>query len=198
MKRRINRDWEAIEREYRAGQLSIREIAKQYKITDSAIRQKANALNWTRDLTNRVKAQVHNTLLCTELRTPHARTTEREVVDAAAARGVEVILRHRRDCARLTEARDQLLVQLEGLGPEAVNLRSRASTFESLTRATVQLQNAERRLFNLDAVSTQQDDDVTKRDKDAALLLKSLLNDVEGVDVAGQESIVDANESGTA
>ena len=192
-----NCDWEAIEREYRAGQLSIREIAKQYKITDSAIRQKAKALNWARDLTNQVKAQVHNTLLRTELRTPHARTTEREVVDAAAARGVEVILRHRRDCMRLTELRNRLLLRFEGLESSVVDLRSNAQaadTLESAIRMTERLQNAERRLFNLDTVSTQHDDDVTKRDQDAALLLARLR--AEGTGATGQAPTVDAGEPG--
>ena len=193
-----HRDWEAIEREYRAGQLSIREIARQCGVTDTAIRQKAKALGWERDLTNRVAAQARSALLRTELRTPHARGTEREVVDTAAARAVEVILRHRRDCVRLAESRDWLLLRLDERKSDVVDLRSctqYADTLESATRVTERLQNAERRLFNLDAVSTQHDDDdVRKHDQDAALLLARL--HAEGAGATGQAPAVDAGEPG--
>ncbi|KAF0138393.1 MAG: putative phage-like protein, partial [Rhodospirillaceae bacterium] len=175
---RTDCDWEAIEREYRADQISIRQIARQYEITDRAIRKRALAERWERDLTHKVAAKVRSDLVRTEVRTPHARgPDEREIVTAAAARGVEVILRHRKDCVRLAESRDRMLLRLEGLEPDAVDLRScaqLADTLESATRMTERLQNAERRLFNLDAVSTQQDDDVTKRDQDAILLLRRL------------------------
>jgi hypothetical protein len=34
-------DWDAIEREYRAGQLSIKELARQHKLSDTAIHKRA-------------------------------------------------------------------------------------------------------------------------------------------------------------
>ncbi len=191
-------EWEAIEREYRAGQISIREIARQYGVSDRAIRNRAKNLGWERDLTDRVAAKVRSDLVRTEVRTPHARgPDEREIVAAAAARGVEVILRHRRDCVRLAESRDRMLLRLEGLEPDAVDLRScaqLADTLESATRMTERLQNAERRLFNLDAVSTQQDDDVAKRDQQAADLLARLC--AEGTGATGQAPRLDAGEPG--
>jgi hypothetical protein len=42
-------DWAGIERDYRAGVMSIREIAKWYGVTDTAIRKKAKAEGWVRE-----------------------------------------------------------------------------------------------------------------------------------------------------
>ena len=42
-------EWIAIEGEFRAGKRSIREIADDYGITDTAIRKRAKAHGWLRD-----------------------------------------------------------------------------------------------------------------------------------------------------
>ena len=89
-------DWEAIEREYRAGQLSIREIGKKHGPTDSAIRQKAKKEGWSRDLTQDVQKRTKDKLLRTELRTPNAQE-DSAIVEEAAERGAEVVRSHRRD-----------------------------------------------------------------------------------------------------
>ncbi len=41
-------DWKSIERDYRAGVMSVREIAKWYGLSDTAIHKKAKADGWTR------------------------------------------------------------------------------------------------------------------------------------------------------
>lgn len=46
-------DWEAIERAYRAGALSIRTIADRNGVSDTAIRKKAKALGWERAFPSR-------------------------------------------------------------------------------------------------------------------------------------------------
>jgi len=45
---RSKADWEAIEREYRAGQLSIREIGRKHGVSDTAVRKEAKARGWVR------------------------------------------------------------------------------------------------------------------------------------------------------
>ena len=45
---RSSTDWEAIERDYRAGAKSVREIAKAHSVSDTAIRKKATAQGWVR------------------------------------------------------------------------------------------------------------------------------------------------------
>jgi hypothetical protein len=48
-------DWEAIESQYRASILSSRAIATQFGITEAAIRKKAKAKGWQRDLAEQSK-----------------------------------------------------------------------------------------------------------------------------------------------
>ncbi|WP_048306466.1 helix-turn-helix domain-containing protein [Halomonas sp. PR-M31] len=49
-------DWEAIERDYRAGQLSIRHLAANHGVPESTVRTRARNLGWSRDLTRQVQA----------------------------------------------------------------------------------------------------------------------------------------------
>jgi hypothetical protein len=48
-------NWEAVEREYRAGQVSVRGIARTSAVTEGAIRRRAKAEGWTRALAERVR-----------------------------------------------------------------------------------------------------------------------------------------------
>jgi hypothetical protein len=49
--------------EYRAGQLSIREIGRQHGLSDTAIRNRAKAKGWTRDLSGAVRSRVREELV---------------------------------------------------------------------------------------------------------------------------------------
>ncbi len=50
-------DREAIESAYRAGVMSIREIASQYEITHQVISKRANKEGWERDLKTKARAE---------------------------------------------------------------------------------------------------------------------------------------------
>jgi transposase-like protein len=160
MTARRTTDWEAIEREFRAGQLSVREIARQHGVTDGAIRKRAAAHGWERDLSGQVRETVRSRLVRTEVRTANAR----EAVDAAAARGVDVVLRHRRRLSRLGELADRLAeraeVALSSAEPMALDaLADAAQTVESVGRAVDRLIKGERQAFGLDAPDASEDDD---------------------------------------
>lgn len=62
-------DWEAIERAYRAGSLSIRTIAERQGVSDTAIRKKAKVQGWARDLSDQVRKEVRSKLVRGEVRT---------------------------------------------------------------------------------------------------------------------------------
>lgn len=57
-KPRSTADWELIERHYRAGLLSLREIAKEGGVTEGAIRKRAKKDGWTRNLVRTVQHKV--------------------------------------------------------------------------------------------------------------------------------------------
>lgn len=110
-------DWEAIEREYRAGVLSIREIAARHGCTDAAVRKRAKRDGWQRDLTGKVQEAVRTALVRAEVRdSPGAREerarTEREIVEEAAHTVVDVVRSHRKDVRASHAIVRTLLAQL--------------------------------------------------------------------------------------
>lgn len=105
-------DWEAIEREYRAGILSVREIAAPAGITEGAIRKKAKAQGWERNLAAKVQEKVRNELVRSEVRSAYRESTEREIIEQAASTVVQVVRVHRGRIGRQTELVDLLTEQL--------------------------------------------------------------------------------------
>lgn len=87
-------DWESIERQYRAGVLSIRGIAEAHDVSDTAIRKKAKVGDWQRDLSAKVAEKVRSDLVRSAVRTANPQT-EREIVEEAAATVVHVVRSHR-------------------------------------------------------------------------------------------------------
>jgi hypothetical protein len=87
-------DWEAVERDYRAGVLSIREIGRLNGVSEGAIRKKAKGEGWQRDLTARVAEKVRTELVRSEVRTANPQT-EKEIIEVAAATVVQVVREHR-------------------------------------------------------------------------------------------------------
>lgn len=112
MAKRKQYDWEAIEREYRAGQLSLREIARVYGCSDTAIRKKAKANGWERDLSAKVRAKVRTKLVRDKVRTQAL--SEKEIVEVAAETGFQVSALHRKDIKRFRKLANKLLAELEG------------------------------------------------------------------------------------
>lgn len=123
-KARSNADWEQIEREYRAGVLSLRVIAKQNAISETAIRKRAKKEAWERDLSARVDAQVRSELVRAEVRNAHNANpeTEREIIESAAAQVVTVVREHRKDIAAGRKVAAKLMEQLAELAEDRDSL----------------------------------------------------------------------------
>jgi hypothetical protein len=174
-------DWEAVEREYRAGQLSVSEIGRQHGVSHTAINKKAKAQGWTRNLAARVKEAVSTKLVSDGVSSANAR----ETVEAAAARIVEVVRSHRNDIAtgrqiaqammaeliEATEHREEIEdeIEIETAGDRngkrrammlrAVALPSRASTLLSLSSAIKNFIALERQAFNIDGTPSDDEPD---------------------------------------
>lgn len=108
-------DWERIEASYRAGTMSLREIAAAHKITEGAIRKRAKRDDWQRDLNAKVRAKadelVRKELVRSEVRAPTA--TERQTVEVEAQVQARIRLGHRSDIARFRALALSLLTELE-------------------------------------------------------------------------------------
>ncbi|MFK3922142.1 hypothetical protein ACI2JC_21210 [Pseudomonas fulva] len=111
-------DWEAIERAYRAGLLSIREIAAAHEVSHTAINKRAKRDGWHRDLKAKIKAKadalVSRREVSTEVSSKQAET-EREIIELNAEVIANIRMAHRGDISRSRRLTNKLLDELEGL-----------------------------------------------------------------------------------
>ncbi|MEE1951058.1 hypothetical protein V0R48_18935 [Pseudomonas alcaligenes] len=126
-------DWEAIERDYRAGLLSIREVAARHGCTHTAINKRAKADGWERDLQAKIKAKAEALVSKREVSSEvssKAAETERQIVEANAEAIVSVRMAHRGDIRRSRSLANKLLAELEQL----TDHREVAETFGEVMR----------------------------------------------------------------
>jgi transposase-like protein len=102
-------DWENIEKEYRAGQLSVAEIARQHGLSHPAILKRAKRDGWTRNLALRIKEAVTAKLVTDGV----TGNSAAETVELAAARGVQVIREHRTLIGKCLALVQRLVGQLD-------------------------------------------------------------------------------------
>lgn len=145
-----NADWESVEREYRAGVLSVREIGKAAGLSHVAVLKKAKREGWTQNLAARVKEAVTTKLVTADVTIGN----QREIIEAVALRSVDVILAHRKDIAKLRTMATGMTAELEAdaekPAKERMSLKERASIIESLSRTTARAVVLERQAFGLD------------------------------------------------
>jgi len=119
-------DWERIEQLYRAGVLSVREIAITCGTSHTAINKRAKAHSWERDLKAKIKAKADALVSKAEVSTKvstETLATERGIVDANAQVIANVRMAHRTDIGRSRRLANKLLDELEGLTDEQGTLR---------------------------------------------------------------------------
>jgi hypothetical protein len=90
---RVPLDWESIEREYRAGQLSVVEVGRIHGCSHTAINKRAKRFGWTRDLAERVRQEVSARLVSDGV----SAASLNEAVAESAARVVQIVREHRKD-----------------------------------------------------------------------------------------------------
>lgn len=140
-------DWEAIRRDYMTGSMSVRELARWYGISDTAIRKRAKAESWERPIPSAssrrepANPEPRTTVVLTPL-TPQAVTP-----DAIIGRGRNLTLRMLDELDATTTHRGELEAMIdmatdEGDGGkrrdalmQAVSLKQRAEVLKSLATA---------------------------------------------------------------
>lgn len=109
-------DWERIEADYRAGVLSIREIASAHTLTEGAIRKRAKRDGWERDLGAKVRAKADALVRKEEVRSlvrSESAYSEREIVEHGGELLANVQLTQRKDVSRARTLAMSLLAELE-------------------------------------------------------------------------------------
>ena len=147
-------DWEKIEADYRAGVLSLREIAAANPgVSHQAIAKRAKASNWDRDISAKIKARadslVDKALVDSAVDSKKV-ATERQIVDANARAIADVRLAHRKDIARAKGIANSLLDELED-GAQAYELEARVKMSKTLTETLRIAIDMERQAFGMDA-----------------------------------------------
>jgi len=179
MARRNDIDKEAIERDYRAGQLSFAAICKANNISKSTLSKFIKEGGWERDLTEAVKVATRAQVIQATIKQVQ-RTVDESAdviasgVDIAAAVNVQVVMGHRKDIQRLKSLAGELSGELEVIvgnpadlkdlvqavreqEPDALpavmrfaSLANRVGTVEKLTATYTKLIALERQAFSLD------------------------------------------------
>lgn len=111
-------DWERIEGDYRAGVLSVREIAGTHSITEGAIRKRAKRDDWTRDLSKRIQDKADALVRTSEVRSQvrkESAISDNAIVEANAEVIAGIRLAHRKDIARSRNLAMALLAELEAV-----------------------------------------------------------------------------------
>ena len=122
----VTPDWEAIETAYRAGVMSLREIASQHGISEGAIRKRAKRDDWSRDLNAKVKERADDLVRKAEVR-KQVRTetilSERILIEATAEIIATVRMEHRGDIRRARTLANALFDELEAECADVESLR---------------------------------------------------------------------------
>ena len=122
-------DWEAVERDYRTGTPTLRELAAKHGANHATIGRRAEKEGWTKDLTQAIR-QATNAKLIQETiaqRCDGAQQNATETVLVAAELNKQVILGHRHGLSRITHIKRALLEQIE---QAAENMTSLAEVIE--------------------------------------------------------------------
>jgi hypothetical protein len=146
-------DWERIEADYRAGLLSLREIASADGcVTEGAIRKRAKRDQWTRDLNARIQARADALV-----RNESSAADERQIIEANAQRIAQVRGEHRSDIARARGLVVGMLGELEAETTKAkakpdhqvMALTARVTTVKTLAEALKTLIGLEREAYSI-------------------------------------------------
>ncbi|MBO9679552.1 MAG: hypothetical protein J7556_15020 [Acidovorax sp.] len=171
-------DWEAVERDFRTGHFTLRELEGKHGVSYAQISRRSSKEGWTKDLREVIKQATDAALLRESVTDAQKDATETVLV--AAELNKRVILGHRRDLSdtrdvaasllqelsqgALLEEEKELLAQiLAGAGAEpadeararatvskALSVNARIASVKQLADAFDKLQVAERRAFGLD------------------------------------------------
>jgi hypothetical protein len=146
-------DWEAIERAYRAGMLSLRAMAEQFGSKESTIRSRASKNGWKMDLTAQVKAATKEKLSRSTSRTTVAQSDVREdaqIIEEASDVAATIVLSHRTDLAQWRGIANKLRDALDALPVTEENHGDFARSLNAGVDAQLKVIKGERQAYNLD------------------------------------------------
>ncbi|CAM3794806.1 hypothetical protein SAMN05216475_1605 [Pseudomonas synxantha] len=145
-------DWEAIERAYRAGLLSVRAIGESHGVNHATILKRAKKEDWKRDLTDQVRAATKQkvTTAVTTKSNQSKVVTDAEIIEEASDQAAAVILAHRSGLAQWRGIADKLSYVLSGMEVTPDNAGDFARSLNAGVDAQLKVIKGERQAYNLD------------------------------------------------
>ena len=116
--KRRDTDWDAVERDFRTGKFTLRELGDKYDLSHAAIGKRSRDKGWLQDLGEAIR-QATNARLTKELVSKEVSEGFQEVsntVLAAAEINTQVILKHRKDIEATRKVASALLQELGNAG----------------------------------------------------------------------------------
>lgn len=113
---RESKDWDLIEKDWRAGVKTKQQMAVQYGVSRAAMDKRFAKLGITRDLGGKIRAKADALVtqsVMSQDEANHAAATERDIVEANAALQSRIILAHRTDIQRSRKLAMALFTELE-------------------------------------------------------------------------------------
>lgn len=112
---KVKADWQAIERDYRTGQFTLRELESKHGANNATISRRAAKAGWTQDLSVAIRQATNANLIAAivQEKSSDAQQSAASTVLAAAEVNSQVILKHRNGLNRLTAIKSKLLEQIE-------------------------------------------------------------------------------------
>lgn len=144
-------DWEAIERAYRAGSLSIRAIGELHGANHATILKRAKKHGWERDLTEQVRAATQRkvTTSVTSGANKDPLVTEAEIVAEASDQALALVLSHRASLAAWHGIADKLSAFLIEADVTEKNHGDFARSLNAGVDAQLKVIKGQRQAFNL-------------------------------------------------
>lgn len=182
-------DWEGVERDYRIGQLTVRQTAKKHGCAVSGLMLRAKKERWSRDLSEVValatKARLRSAVAAhwTENGANLERATHSEVENAASV-NVAIILGQQQRVKRLNNLLEKMVAEVEEITQNAQSLdsivaalkevdpasaeaiaqlrtlRNRVTTLKDAAAVAAALNQEERKIFRLEEDNARTDTSV--------------------------------------
>jgi transposase-like protein len=175
-------DWESIEAQFRAGVKSTVEIAKEFGLSEAAIRKRAVRDFWERDLSEKVRRGVRAAQVRAEKielnqevpvrERPKSNLDEAAIVKAAVVTRIDISDRQRASIDRLRRIADAIVSRVEELNPKTeindfIDADKAMGVVAKATTALGQLIALERQSWAMDEPAAQTaasaTDDLIKR-----------------------------------
>lgn len=132
MARRSDIDWEAVERDYRAGQLTFRQMADVHSVSVSQIREKAKARGWERNLADAIRERTKEKISQIDVaelieQSAHesaqqSSQTQKNAIEIAADIATGVVMSHRKHYSRVKELASGMLDEIQEFGESKLEI----------------------------------------------------------------------------